>query len=99
MLFRSIGRGLLANPSLALEYTTGIVLTPKERIERLKLLHKAVFEQYEKQIEGGEAQLLNKMKTFWEYLTPLIGSKCGKRIQKARTIDTYLSEVNCISSE
>ena len=91
-----IGRGLLANPALALEYSSGILLTEKEKIERVKQLHKAVYEQYEVQIEGGEAQLLNKMKTFWEYLTPLIGSKCGKRIQKAKTIELYLSEINHI---
>ena len=91
-----IGRGLLANPALALEYKTDVILTEKEKIERVKQLHKAVYQQYEIQIEGGDAQLLNKMKTFWEYLTPLIGSKCAKRIKKANKIELYLSEINHI---
>ena len=61
---------------------------------RLKELHQKVFNQYEKQIEGGEAQLVNKLKTFWEYLEPMIGHKSAKRIHKSKTLDNYLQEVN-----
>lgn len=63
-----IGRGLLANPALGWEYKEGRKLTPEEWREKLRALHTAVFQHYETQIQGGEAQLVTKMKTFWEYL-------------------------------
>ena len=67
-----IGRGLLANPALGWEYKEGRKLTPEEWREKLRALHTAVFQHYETQIQGGEAQLVTKMKTFWEYLAPQI---------------------------
>lgn len=60
-----IGRGLLANPALGWEYKEGRKLTPEEWREKLRALHTAVFQHYETQIQGGEAQLVTKMKTFW----------------------------------
>lgn len=63
-----IYRGLLANPALGWEYKEGRKLTPEEWREKLRALHTAVFQHYETQIQGGEAQLVTKMKTFWEYL-------------------------------
>ena len=89
-----IGRGLLANPALALDYQTGTKLCNSQVESRLKELHQKVFNQYEKQIEGGEAQLVNKLKTFWEYLEPMIRHKSAKRIHKSKTLDNYLQEVN-----
>ena len=65
-----IGRGLLANPALALEYQQGAPLSPKEKIEKIRLLHADVFSQYGNLLEGGDLQLLTKMRTFWEYLLP-----------------------------
>ncbi|MBQ5818791.1 MAG: tRNA-dihydrouridine synthase family protein, partial [Bacteroides sp.] len=41
-----IGRGLLANPALAIEYQQGASLSPKEKIEKIRLLHADVFSQY-----------------------------------------------------
>ena len=90
------GRGLLTNPALALEYTQGEKLSEEEYLKRLRELHKLVFEQYEKQIEGGDAQLLNKLKTFWEYLHPTIGNKNWKRINKSSSLDKYWQGVNQI---
>lgn len=91
-----IGRGLLTNPALALEYNQEEKLSNDEFLKRLRELHKGIFEQYEKQIEGGEAQLLNKLKTFWEYLQPTIGKKNWKHINKSKSIDGYWKEVNQI---
>ena len=65
-----IGRGLLANPALALEYRQNRALEFDEMREKLQSMHKCVYNQYEEQLEGGDEQLLNKMKTFWEYLMP-----------------------------
>ena len=84
-----IGRGLLANPALGWEYKEGRKLTPEEWREKLRALHTAVFQHYETQIQGGEAQLVTKMKTFWEYLAPQIGRKSWKAIHKSTTLAKY----------
>lgn len=91
-----IGRGLLANPALALEYQEDRKLSEEEFRRRLLQLHQEVLNQYTQQIEGGEAQLLNKMKTFWEYAGMAINSKVAKRIQKSRHMDSYLQEIRNI---
>ena len=84
-----IGRGLLANPALGWEYKEGRKLTPEEWREKLRALHTAVFQHYETQIQGGEAQLVTKMKTFWEYLAPQIDQKSWKAIHKSTTLAKY----------
>lgn len=84
-----IGRGLLANPALGWEYKEGRKLMPEEWREKLRALHTAVFQHYETQIQGGEAQLVTKMKTFWEYLAPQIDRKSWKAIHKSTTLTKY----------
>lgn len=84
-----IGRGLLANPALALEYKENRTLTDGERKQKLKEMHTLVFARYEDQIEGGDTQLLNKMQSFWEYLEPQIGHKVWKAIKKSTTLQKY----------
>ena len=84
-----IGRGLLANPALGWEYKEGRKLTPEEWREKLRALHTAVFQHYETQIQGGEAQLVTKMKTFWEYLAQQIDRKSWKAIHKSTTLAKY----------
>ena len=84
-----IGRGLLANPALALEYKNGEPISPKEKLKRIEELHFSVFEYYKKQLEGGDAQLLNKMKTFWEYTLPEADKRLKKSIQKSSRISAY----------
>ena len=81
----------LANPALGWEYKEGRKLTPEEWREKLRALHTAVFQHYETQIQGGEAQLVTKMKTFWEYLAPQIDRKSWKAIHKSTTLSK-----NCI---
>lgn len=84
-----IGRGLLTNPALGWEYKEGRKLSPEEWHENLKALHTAVFLHYEEQIQGGETQLVTKMKTFWEYLAPQIDRKSWKAIHKSTTLTKY----------
>lgn len=91
-----IGRGLLANPALALEYKEGRKLTADEMREKLRKLHDSVFSSYKEQLEGGEAQLMDKMKSFWEYLLPEANKKLRKIIFKSNHIDKYLQAVNQI---
>ena len=84
-----IGRGLLANPALALEYKENRTLSANEMRNKLHSMHTSVYSQYAAQLEGGEGQLLNKMKTFWEYLAPGADRKLLKAIHKSGTFQKY----------
>lgn len=84
-----IGRGLLANPALAIEYRDGQTLAPEEMMRRVKELHTGVFNHYRNYLEGGELQLLSKMKPFWEYLLPDANRKLKKAIHKSSRLSTY----------
>ncbi|NDV80534.1 tRNA-dihydrouridine synthase family protein [Bacteroides sp. 51] len=88
-----VGRGLLANPALALEFKEERVISLEEKRRRIQELHEGVFNYYKKQIEGGDAQLLNKMKTFWEYLWPDADKKLKKSIQKSSRLSAYEQSV------
>ncbi len=89
-----IGRGLLANPALALEYAQGQPLAPDELKERVRQLHTDLFCHYGARLEGGDRQLLTKMKTFWEYLLPDADRKARKAIHKASSLAGYQEAVN-----
>lgn len=89
-----IGRGLLANPALAIEYQQGAPLSPKEKIEKIRLLHADVFSQYGNLLEGGDLQLLTKMRTFWEYLLPDGDRKAKKVIHKTSKLSNYQAAVS-----
>ncbi|MBO5796145.1 MAG: tRNA-dihydrouridine synthase family protein [Bacteroides sp.] len=89
-----IGRGLLANPALAIEYQQGAPLSPKEKIEKIRLLHADVFSQYGNLLEGGDLQLLTKMRTFWEYLLPDGDRKAKKVIYKTSKLSNYQAAVS-----
>ncbi|MBE6287996.1 MAG: tRNA-dihydrouridine synthase family protein [Mediterranea massiliensis] len=94
-----IGRGLLANPALALEYQTGKKLDNRDFMERIRLFHADVFSQYGNLLEGGDTQLLTKMKTFWEYLLPDGDRKARKIIHKTSKLSNYQAAVsNLLSS-
>ncbi len=89
-----IGRGLLANPALAVEYRRGTPLDPGEYKEKLRTFHQEVFTAYGNLLEGGEKQLLMKMKTFWEYLLPDGNRKARKVIHKTSKLSNYVQAVN-----
>lgn len=93
-----IGRGLLANPALAWEYRQGTKLSPDERTEKVRQLHAAVFNSYEEQLQGGDMQLLMKMKSFWEYLLPDADRKAKKTIHKTGRLANYLAAVDRLLS-
>lgn len=93
-----IGRGLLANPALALEYQEGKKLDNHDFIERIRLLHADVFSQYGNLLEGGDTQLLTKMKTFWEYLLPEGDRKARKTIHKTTKLSNYQAAVSNLLS-
>ena len=94
-----IGRGLLANPALACEYQQGQALSTDEMAQKVRELHAEVFSNYQEQLQGGELQLLMKMKAFWEYLLPDGDRKAKKVIHKTTKLANYETAVsNLLSS-
>ena len=87
-----IGRGLLARPSLALEYRIHHNLSASEQALHLVGLHSLLLEVYA-QFIPSEAQLHQKIRTFWDYAEPTIGRKAWKKIHKAGTLRNYMSAV------
>ncbi|MEY8708162.1 tRNA-dihydrouridine synthase family protein [Bacteroides faecichinchillae] len=94
-----IGRGLLANPALALEYQSGKKLSSDEMAKKIREMHTIVYQQYEQQLNGGNTQLVNKMKSFWEYLLPGADKKSLKAIHKSNCIDKYQQAVSNLFSK
>ncbi len=84
-----IGRGLLARPSLVTEYTQGRTWSHTERLEAIAQLHSRYRQLLEQRIQGGDHQLLTKLKPFWDHLEPEIGHKTWKAIHKSTTLRTY----------
>ena len=88
-----IGRGLLARPSLAAEYHAGTEWEPQRRIALIKQLHEGYYESLS-HIIPGEAQLLSKLQTFWDYTDEnLVDKKLLKRIRKTGSLRNYLSAI------
>lgn len=94
-----IGRGLLANPALALEYKENRTLAPDEIRKRLKSMHRDVFDDYDILLTGGNGQLLNKMKAFWEYMEPLVDRKILKAIHKSTGISKYYQAIEAFFNQ
>ena len=94
-----IGRGLLANPALALEYKENRTLAPDEMRDRLKSMHRDVFDDYDILLTGGNGQLLNKMKAFWEYMEPLVDRKILKAIHKSTGISKYYQAIEAFFNQ
>lgn len=87
-----IGRGLLARPSLAIEYASGKEQTWEERRDTLLEMHRQLQAHYEP-ILNSEAQLHNKLRTFWEYMENELGRKPYKKIMKSGNLRNYLKAV------
>ena len=89
-----IGRGLLANPALAMEYRQGKPISSDEMAKKVGQLHAEVFNNYQELLQGGEVQLLMKMKSFWEYLLPDGDRKGKKTIHKTSKLANYQAAVS-----
>lgn len=87
-----IGRGLLARPSLAIEYASGKEQTWEERRDTLLEMHRQLQAHYDP-ILNSEAQLHNKLRTFWEYMENELGRKPYKKIMKSGNLRNYLKAV------
>lgn len=90
-----IGRGLLARPSLIAEWRDGEEWTREKRLEKLLSFHEGMYAHYADSL-CGEAQILMKIKPFWEYLEPEIGRKAAKLIRKATSLSKYEAAVAAI---
>lgn len=87
-----IGRGLLANPALAVEYVRGKSLSPEERMQKFRLFHAELLAAYAERLQGDQ-QLLTKMKTFWEYFMPSTDRRILKKIHKSNKLNVYNESV------
>ena len=87
-----IGRGLLARPSLALEYTTNKELSFDVRKRQLHDMHDRLKAHYETTV-NSEAQLHARLRLFWEYMEEELGRKVYKKIMKAGNLKNYLASV------
>ena len=81
-----IGRGLLANGSLAAGYKSGSEINKDVLYAKVRNMHSLMYQRYSETIEGGDAQLLLKMKSMWEYWLPGLDKKKRKAIHKANKL-------------
>lgn len=88
-----LGRGLLAHPWLAAEWKERKEWTEEEKREKLRFFHELLVEGYQTVLEGGEAQVVAKLKTVWDYLLPEAEKKLRKRVLKSITLPSYLRAV------
>ena len=88
-----LGRALLGTPSLAVEYANDKQWSNSERIALMLKMHNALMSEYSK-ILKGDTQMLNKMRTFWEYSEALLGRKPYKKVMKSGNLKNYLAAVD-----
>lgn len=88
-----LGRGLLSYPWLALEYATGSRLTEAEKLSKTATFHTLLAERYSEQLEGGDHQILDKLKSLWDYLMPDAEKRLRKKILKSNNLVTYRQAV------
>ena len=87
-----LGRGLLANPALGVEYRNGRTLDCAELCTLVQQMHDELLRQLSPRLQGN-TQFLSKMKPYWEYLMPDMLKRDKKAILKATTIEKYKAAV------
>ncbi len=89
-----IGRGLLADPFLALTIK-GHHYSHEQQRAKLMAFHHDLFTEYQKHL-AGPAHLLGRMKQIWLYLATAFPEqqKLWKRIKKTSTIDHYCTTID-----
>jgi len=86
-----IGRGLLEDPALAFK-----IIHQRDNdctsdfLAIYKTFHEELLKQYSDYLEGGDAQILQKMKTLWDYFLPETDKKLLKKIKKCRKLYDYV---------
>ena len=87
-----LGRGLLANPALGVEYSSGKAMANKDCAALVRKMHDRMHDVMSQRLQGN-TQYLNKLKPYWEYLLPDMLKRDKKAILKATTIDKYMQAV------
>ncbi|MCQ2973278.1 MAG: tRNA-dihydrouridine synthase family protein [Bacteroidales bacterium] len=90
-----IGRGILADPFLAKKYKS-VENFEENQKEVLLKFHNCLIDNYLRFSEGGDKQVLEKMKTLWDYFLPNSDHKTCKNISKSRTLQEYIGFVNIL---
>lgn len=90
-----VGRGLLGRPSLASEWREGCEWDRPKRIAAMLELHSRVAAQLEATL-CGDAQVLTKLKPFWDYAEEEIGRRAAKALRKASTMRAYREAVGAV---
>lgn len=88
----SLGRGLISSPTIGKDFQKSETFPEKERMERCFSFHQTLFDAYSALLQG-DAQLLTKMKTLWEYFLPETDRKLLKRIKKSTRLEQYTAVV------
>lgn len=76
-----VGRGLVEDPAM--------LCPEKATMENYRALHDELMAAYAQRLDGGDAQLLGRMKALWELMLPNADRKARKLIHKATTLDKY----------
>lgn len=88
-----LGRGLLAHGCLATDFRSQTPMSRHELYHKTLEMHSLMYRHYSSVIEGGDAQLLQKLKTMWEYWLPDMDKKKRKAILKASRLELYTRAV------
>ena len=83
-----IGRGILSNPSLALELRG----EKAKGTDDFRRFHAELLDAHVQHMTGDK-QVLAKLDTYWEYLYQQAPHRLLKNIHKAKTLDVYQSAV------
>lgn len=79
------GQGLLRRPSLLAEWSAGEEWPEEKRRAGTLRLHEALLEHYRTTL-CGEAQIMSKIKPFWDWFGEGLEHKARKAIRKAHTL-------------
>lgn len=88
-----IGRGLLARPSLAVEYAQDCEWTMSQRIALALKMHDALYAEMQQRLQGP-SQLLSRMQSYWEYQSAIMPKKIYKGLMKSRDIIRYTDAID-----
>lgn len=92
-----LGRGLITNPYLALEYKEGLEHTALD-LSKFKAFHDELLAQYI-DVLSGEKPVLHRMKEFWaQWQSQFSDEKLIKKIRKSNRICEYKDYVNALIS-
>lgn len=83
-----IGRGLLARPTLALEWSNHLSLDIAQRWPLVLQFHQAILAEARTRLVDSQP-VLDRMKAFWEYQEEGMGRKLWKAVKKCQKMEKY----------